>query len=472
MRALLIVLLSFISLKAEKSSWYAGGSFLIGQGEQKRTITTLEPSHLPPVMLPPNLPKQTPQNSPVSSKGEPSGKSKQENPSPQPVSSPPHSPPPQQQHQEHSPQEKPAELPPNPQPQVQDPPPEKSSPIESPNPQENPTSKSKPTNPPQPRAENQPDINQQVQNIARQDYTEKVIKYRTDKDTAMDNASQTGEAYTRYTKWCVKNAQRYNDQAHNCISIWGKNAHIYEVEYNKIFNEHTYPNAVLPNCPMPSGFPMPSGYNENTLAEKNCFEYGNADNIITTSMPTDIPNLANYFYRLLTLQTNRYTQTNLSNLVSVSKQTTLHYGVSLAIGYKHFFVPRFGLRTYANIEYLYTNAYFSNSNILYGGGLDFLANIIDNNDKQSMIFGIFAGVNLAGNTSIAQIKDNHVSNTQFNTFLHTGLRFVFNGMHEFDLGVKVPFLKNPSVSLNTSNKLYEVQNNTLYSMFISYYYLF
>ncbi|AFI06305.1 outer membrane beta-barrel protein [Helicobacter cetorum] len=451
MRPLLFIPLAFLTdLRAEESSWYAGGSFLIGQGEQKRTITTLEPPQQKPtppkvVESPPSQPRVLPQTKPL-----PEDKPQVQDPPPQHKSA-----------QSSSPQENPAEAPLPPQAQKQDPP----------------QSKSKR---PQGRAEQpQDDPQQQAQDLAKKDYENKVSGYWTQRADALEHAStEYPTEWGQFQSFCDR--KKGLDKRHNCLNVAGPNAKVYLTKYRSLFNEIKTPNADFPTCPTAYHVAIPQGYTQQQLEDYNCYYNGIYDNgstrykgpIIPPELPQDVPNMFASLYRLLTLQTNRYTQTNLSNLVSVSKQTTLHYGVSLAIGYKHFFVPRFGLRTYANIEYLYTNAYFSNSNILYGGGLDFLANIIDNNDKQSMIFGIFAGVNLAGNTSIAQIKDNHVSNTQFNTFLHTGLRFVFNGMHEFDLGVKVPFLKNPSVSLNTSNKLYEVQNNTLYSMFISYYYLF
>ncbi|AFI05096.1 outer membrane beta-barrel protein [Helicobacter cetorum] len=487
MRALLIVLLSFISLKAEKSSWYVGGSFLIGQGEQQRIITSntnsiplgLSPIPSIPLETPPKqeTPKpQEPKKPDVSSSSEPLGQPQPSVSQPQQPNQQPNNPPQSKQPQHKS---APEEQPKSAQPQSQEQPePQHQPQVQEPEPAEEPQppqaqhqapvsvpSSKKPKGRSEDSGQNPPLQNKQEQE-AKAQYETEVETYKQQKSDSLD-AAMSSPQWTTYQKYCQSLSKGATDGTalRDCQGLKGVSHATYESQFNKIFgNEPNFPQ--LPTCPIPQNFPFPNGTTSQSIQDYYCYGVGANPNIFQ--------NMAQFFIRHALSHSNsfisKYATQSLNT--TTSKQTTLHYGVSLAIGYKHFFVPRFGLRTYANIEYLYTNAYFSNSNILYGGGLDFLANIIDNNDKQSMIFGIFAGVNLAGNTSIAQIKDNHVSNTQFNTFLHTGLRFVFNGMHEFDLGVKVPFLKNPSVSLNTSNKLYEVQNNTLYSMFISYYYLF
>ncbi|WP_104713856.1 outer membrane beta-barrel protein [Helicobacter cetorum] len=439
MRPLLLIPLAFLTdLRAEESSWYVGGSFLIGQGEQKRTITTLEPPSSP--IIPPQI---APQPSPEIPKQEPIAP-----PSPKP--------------QPQEPSQKPSPKPP------QKPEPEKPSQPQPPSPE-----------PSQPS----PDAQQQEQ--AKQQYESIVKNYWNEKNKALETASDTyPQIYSRFQTWCDNQKTKLGDTLYNCLNIQGPNYLKYQTYYNGLFNEGTAKGAEIPACPsVPFGFPTSPNYSDSALENYNCY-YNNIKNkpgaIIPTTLPEGVPTglatLFSYFHRFLANVPNKANTSqnsqNLTAITTTTKQTSVHYGGSVAFGYKYFFKPRFGLRGYINLEYLYTNTYFSSSNILYGGGADFLANIIDNNDKKSMVFGVFAGVNIAGNTSITQIKNHNASNTKFDAFLHTGLRFVFNGMHEFNLGVRVPFIKNPSVSLKTKDKTYEVQNDMFYSLFVSYYYLF
>ncbi|AFI04325.1 outer membrane beta-barrel protein [Helicobacter cetorum] len=427
MRPLLLIPLVFLTdLRAEESSWYVGGSFLIGQGEQKRTITTLEPPSSP--IIPPQIAPQ-PQPQPAPQPQEPSQK-----PSPKP------------------PQKPEPEKPSQPQPQ-----------------------------PPNPEP-SQPNPDAQKEQQIKEQYTKAVEKYRDDKNNALENAQKqpNWEKYQKYCEGQVKKGQKLYD----CYSVQGPNYQQDEQVYNRLFNSEQDPSSALPSCPLvQSSTPISPNYSNDALANYNCYfnwPKNNPGPIIPTALPDGVPTglatLFSYFHRFLANVPNKAnTSQNSQNptaITTTTKQTSVHYGGSVALGYKYFFKPRFGLRGYINLEYLYTNTYFSSSNILYGGGADFLANIIDNNDKKSMVFGVFAGVNVAGNTSITQIKNHNVSNTKFDAFLHTGLRFVFNGMHEFNLGVRVPFIKNPSVSLKTKDKTYEVQNDMFYSLFVSYYYLF
>ncbi|WP_233707295.1 outer membrane beta-barrel protein [Helicobacter cetorum] len=426
MRPLLLVPLAFLTdLRAEESSWYAGGSFLVGQGEQKRTITTFEPPRTEPI---------TPSVSPQPIPQTPSSPSTKPSPSPAP-----------------KPQE-----------------PEKPEAKPSPSP-------SQPSQPQSP--------NTQKEQQAKQDYEEAVKKYLDEKNQAIENAQKTPD-WDKFNKYCETATKRFNEPLHNCWSMWGPHAKDYEQNYNRYFNEHDNPSAALPvqGCPIPQNYPnlpIPQGYTDESLMNQNCYSKGPL--VFASLARLGMPNMTNSLYRLLANKSNQTTSSlvsvssqksqNSQPTITTSKETGVHYGGSLALGYKYFFKPRFGFRGYINIEYLYTNTYFSSSNILYGGGADFLANIIDNNDS-SPIFGVFAGINIAGNTSITQIERQNVSNTKFDAFLHTGLRMVLNHTHEFNLGVRVPFIKNPSVSLKTKDKTYEVQNNMFYSLFVSYYYLF
>ncbi|WP_104761031.1 outer membrane beta-barrel protein [Helicobacter cetorum] len=468
MRPLLFIPLAFlVDLRAEESSWYVGGSFLVGQGQQKRTITTLEPPSSPiiPPQIAPQPSPETPKQEPIAP---PSPKPQPQEPS-QPKPSSPSEPSPQQpdssQPQPQEPSQKPSPKPP------QKPEPERPSQPQPPSPE-----------PSQPS----PNIQQQEQQ-ARNEYKQAVEDYRQKKLDAIINAQDNNKkGWEQYQTWCDNQRKGGKDSFNNCLYIEGPNAEKYQQAYNRIFNSENDPKSALPPCPIPDNypnFPMPQGYNNETLMNQNCYT---KDPIVFASLARlSMPNMTNSLYSLLNNKRNQtasslvsvssqnsQTSQNPTAITTTTKQTSVHYGGSVALGYKYFFKPRFGLRGYINLEYLYTNTYFSSSNILYGGGADFLANIIDNNDKKSMVFGVFAGVNIAGNTSITQIKNHNASNTKFDAFLHTGLRFVFNGMHEFNLGVRVPFIKNPSVSLKTKDKTYEVQNDMFYSLFVSYYYLF
>ncbi|PDX37036.1 outer membrane protein [Helicobacter pylori] len=167
---------------------------------------------------------------------------------------------------------------------------------------------------------------------------------------------------------------------------------------------------------------------------------------------------------------------------SYSKNISSMYGVSLSVGYKHFFTKKKnqGLRYYLFYDYGYTNFGFVGNgfdglgkmnNHLYGLGIDYLFNFIDNAKKHSSV-GFYVGFALAGSSWVGSGLGMWVSQTGFiNNYLtdyqakmHTsffqiplnfGVRVNVDRHNGFEMGLKIPlavnsFYETHGKGLNTS----------------------
>ncbi len=167
---------------------------------------------------------------------------------------------------------------------------------------------------------------------------------------------------------------------------------------------------------------------------------------------------------------------------SYSKNISNMYGVTLNVGYKHFFTKKKnqGFRYYLFYDYGYTNFGFVGNgfdglgkmnNHLYGLGIDYLYNFIDNAQKHSSV-GFYAGFALAGSSWVGSGLSMWVSETDFiNHYLmgyqakmHTsffqiplnfGVRVNVNRHNGFEMGLKIPlavdsFYETHGKGLNTS----------------------
>ncbi|WRA90344.1 Hop family outer membrane protein HopJ/HopK [Helicobacter pylori] len=167
---------------------------------------------------------------------------------------------------------------------------------------------------------------------------------------------------------------------------------------------------------------------------------------------------------------------------SYSKNISSMYGVALNVGYKHFFTKKKnqGFRYYLFYDYGYTNFGFVGNgfdglgkmnNHLYGLGIDYLYNFIDNAQKHSSV-GFYAGFALAGSSWVGRGLSMWVSETDFiNNYLtnyqakmHTsffqiplnfGVRVNIDRHNGFEMGLKIPlainsFYETHGKGLNTS----------------------
>ncbi|ENH59477.1 outer membrane protein family protein [Helicobacter pylori Hp A-11] len=167
---------------------------------------------------------------------------------------------------------------------------------------------------------------------------------------------------------------------------------------------------------------------------------------------------------------------------SYSKNISSMYGVSLSVGYKHFFTKKKnqGFRYYLFYDYGYTNFGFVGNgfdglgkmnNHLYGLGIDYLYNFIDNAQKHSSV-GFYVGFALAGSSWVGSGLSMWISQTDFiNNYLinyqakmHTsffqiplnfGVRVNVNRHNGFEMGLKIPlavnsFYETHGKGLNTS----------------------
>ncbi|WP_219025663.1 outer membrane protein, partial [Helicobacter pylori] len=178
---------------------------------------------------------------------------------------------------------------------------------------------------------------------------------------------------------------------------------------------------------------------------------------------------------------------------SYSKNISNMYGVTLNVGYKHFFTKKKnqGFRYYLFYDYGYTDFGFVGNgfdglgkmnnhydygytnfgfvgngfdglgkmnNHLYGLGIDYLYNFIDNAQKHSSV-GFYAGFALAGSSWVGSGLSMWVSETDFiNNYLtnyqakmHTsffqiplnfGVRVNVNRHNGFEMGLKIPLAVN------------------------------
>ncbi|MGL2730502.1 Hop family outer membrane protein HopJ/HopK, partial [Helicobacter pylori] len=167
---------------------------------------------------------------------------------------------------------------------------------------------------------------------------------------------------------------------------------------------------------------------------------------------------------------------------SYSKNVSSMYGVSLSVGYKHFFTKKKnqGLRYYLFYDYGYTNFGFVGNgfdglgkmnNHLYGLGIDYLYNFIDNAKKHSSV-GFYVGFALAGSSWVGSglgmwvsqrdFINNYLINYQakmhtsfFQIPLNLGVRVNVNRHNGFEMGLKIPlavnsFYETHGKGLNTS----------------------
>ncbi|UOR97012.1 Hop family outer membrane protein HopJ/HopK [Helicobacter pylori] len=167
---------------------------------------------------------------------------------------------------------------------------------------------------------------------------------------------------------------------------------------------------------------------------------------------------------------------------SYSKNISNMYGVTLNVGYKHFFTKKKnqGFRYYLFYDYGYTDFGFVGNgfdglgkmnNHLYGLGIDYLYNFIDNAQKHSSV-GFYAGFALAGSSWVGSGLSMWVSETDFiNHYLtgyqakmHTsffqiplnfGIRVNVDRHNGFEMGLKIPlavnsFYETHGKGLNTS----------------------
>ncbi|WQS07590.1 Hop family outer membrane protein HopJ/HopK [Helicobacter pylori] len=165
---------------------------------------------------------------------------------------------------------------------------------------------------------------------------------------------------------------------------------------------------------------------------------------------------------------------------SYSKNISSMYGVALNVGYKHFFTKKKnqGFRYYLFYDYGYSpfkgngfDGLGKMNNHLYGLGIDYLYNFIDNAQKHSSV-GFYAGFALAGSSWVGRGLSMWVSQTDFiNNYLinyqakmHTsffqiplnfGVRVNMDRHNGFEMGLKIPlainsFYETHGKGLNTS----------------------
>ncbi|WP_104747934.1 outer membrane beta-barrel protein [Helicobacter cetorum] len=145
------------------------------------------------------------------------------------------------------------------------------------------------------------------------------------------------------------------------------------------------------------------------------------------------------------------------------------FGVSLNVGYKHFFgkEKRHGFRYYLFYEYGYSNPNYRGNgttilgkmnNHVYGIGADYLFNFIDN-EKTHFTTGIYMGFALAGSSWVAEGMSMWISQMNFiNNYLpnysatmHTsyfqiplkwGFRTNIDRHNGFEIGMQIPLAVN------------------------------
>ncbi|WP_104745215.1 outer membrane protein [Helicobacter acinonychis] len=165
-----------------------------------------------------------------------------------------------------------------------------------------------------------------------------------------------------------------------------------------------------------------------------------------------------------------------------SKNISNMYGVTLSVGYKHFFTKKRnqGFRYYLFYDYGYTHFSFAGNGIndlgkmnnhLYGLGVDYLFNFIDNAQKHSSV-GFYAGFALAGSSWVGSglslwisqmdFINNYLANYQaemhtsfFQIPLNFGIRVNVDRHNGFEMGLKIPlainsFYETHGKGLNTS----------------------
>ncbi|TPH28156.1 Hop family outer membrane protein HopJ/HopK [Helicobacter pylori] len=197
-------------------------------------------------------------------------------------------------------------------------------------------------------------------------------------------------------------------------------------------------------------------------------QFNQSQNRMLSSLSSQIAQISN---SLNVLDPNSYSK-NISNM----------YGVALNVGYKHFFTKKKnqGFRYYLFYDYGYTNFGFVGNgfdglgkmnNHLYGLGIDYLYNFIDNAQKHSSV-GFYAGFALAGSSWVGSGLSMWVSETDYiNNYLmgyqakmHTsffqiplnfGVRVNVDRHNGFEMGLKIPlavnsFYETHGKGLNTS----------------------
>ncbi|WP_104713910.1 outer membrane beta-barrel protein [Helicobacter cetorum] len=145
------------------------------------------------------------------------------------------------------------------------------------------------------------------------------------------------------------------------------------------------------------------------------------------------------------------------------------FGVSLNVGYKHFFgkTKRHGFRYYLFYDYGYSNPSFIGNGItslgkmnnnVYGLGIDYLFNFIDNN-KTHFTTGFYFGFAISGSSWVGKGASAWISQMDFinnylpnyNANMHTsyfqiplewGIRTNIDRHNGFEIGIKIPLAIN------------------------------
>ena len=161
----------------------------------------------------------------------------------------------------------------------------------------------------------------------------------------------------------------------------------------------------------------------------------------------------------------------------VERNTTIKSGgaqYGIIAGYKHFFTPYLGLRSYVNFDFLQTKFSEQGSTMRanlfsYGVNVDFLGNFLS---TSVVDFGGFVGLWLGGNTWQGKDIDNqikigkqladmvkalpnastttHFGKSAFDVGINLGLRTNIAKYHGIELVAKVPFLPTEIVSVKGS----------------------
>lgn len=161
----------------------------------------------------------------------------------------------------------------------------------------------------------------------------------------------------------------------------------------------------------------------------------------------------------------------------VERNTTIKSGgvyYGLVAGYKHFFTPYLGLRSYVNFDVSHTKFSEQGSTIkanlfTYGVNVDFLGNFLS---TSVVDFGGFVGLWLGGNTwqgkdidtlidsgklfadVVRRLPDasvkTHFGKSAFDVGINLGLRTNIAKYHGVELSAKVPFLPTQIVSVKGS----------------------
>lgn len=176
---------------------------------------------------------------------------------------------------------------------------------------------------------------------------------------------------------------------------------------------------------------------------------------------------AGYTFNKITASTN-ITINNQTLTAAGNKKINVFIG-GVLVGYKAFYNEHFGFRVYFNLDYSKPNfkdlAGYNKAFILnYVGSLDFLFNFYN---KENINLGVFAGVNMEGNSILNLNKSlsGKEKNTDFGAGINLGLRSTLAQNHGLEIALKIPFYKHDMLQntqfSGTSTSLYFKQNLNL-----------